>query len=59
MQMRDRDVALGPRELFVVPRGVEHCPPADAETAVLLFEPGVSSTPVAETTGECSAQRLH
>ena len=40
IQMRDRDVVLGPRELFVVPRGVEHCPRADAETAVLLFEPG-------------------
>ncbi len=36
IQMPDRDVVLGPRELFVVPRGVEHCPRADAETAVLL-----------------------
>lgn len=40
VQMRDRDVVLGPRELFVVPRGVEHCPRADTETAVLLLEPG-------------------
>ena len=40
IQLRDRDVVLGPRELFVVPRGVEHCPRADAETALLLFEPG-------------------
>ena len=39
IQMRDRDVVLGPRELFVVPRGVEHCPRAEAETAVLLLEP--------------------
>jgi len=39
IQMRDRNVVLGPRELFVVPRGVEHCPRADAETSVLLFEP--------------------
>jgi mannose-6-phosphate isomerase-like protein (cupin superfamily) len=39
IQMRDREGVLGPRELFVVPRGVEHCPRADAETAVLLFEP--------------------
>jgi len=31
---------LGPRDLFVVPRGVDHCPRADTETAVLLFEPG-------------------
>jgi len=40
IQMRDGDVVLGRRELFVVPRGVEHCPRADAETAMLLFEPG-------------------
>ena len=39
IQMRDGNVVLAPRELFVVPRGVEHCPSADAETAVLLFEP--------------------
>jgi mannose-6-phosphate isomerase-like protein (cupin superfamily) len=37
---RDRDVVLAPGELFVVPRGVEHCPRADVETAVLLLEPG-------------------
>jgi mannose-6-phosphate isomerase-like protein (cupin superfamily) len=40
IQMPDGNVVLGPRELFVVPRGVEHCPRADTETAVLLFEPG-------------------
>ncbi|MFJ6610402.1 cupin domain-containing protein [Streptomyces sp. NPDC091289] len=39
IQLRDDDVVLGPGELFVVPRGVEHCPVADEETAVLLFEP--------------------
>lgn len=39
IQMRDRDVVLGPQDLFVVPRGVEHCPRADVETAALLLEP--------------------
>lgn len=39
IQLRDRDVVLGPGELFVVPRGVEHCPRADEETHVLLIEP--------------------
>jgi mannose-6-phosphate isomerase-like protein (cupin superfamily) len=39
IQLRDRDVALGPLDVFVVPRGVEHCPTADAEAHVLLFEP--------------------
>jgi len=39
IQMRGRDVVLGPGDLFVVPRGEEHCPRADIETAVLLLEP--------------------
>jgi hypothetical protein len=39
IQMRDRNVVLTRRKLFVV-RGVEHCPQADTETAALLFEPG-------------------
>jgi mannose-6-phosphate isomerase-like protein (cupin superfamily) len=33
------DVTLGPGELFVVPRGVRHCPVADEETRVVLLEP--------------------
>jgi mannose-6-phosphate isomerase-like protein (cupin superfamily) len=39
IQLRDRDIELTPGELFVVPRGVEHCPRADEETHVLLIEP--------------------
>jgi mannose-6-phosphate isomerase-like protein (cupin superfamily) len=39
IQLRDRDVVLGPGELFVVPRGVEHCPRADGEVSALLIEP--------------------
>jgi mannose-6-phosphate isomerase-like protein (cupin superfamily) len=39
IQLRDGDVELGPGELYVVPRGVEHCPKADEETHVLLIEP--------------------
>jgi mannose-6-phosphate isomerase-like protein (cupin superfamily) len=39
IQLRDRDVELGEGELFVVPRGVEHCPKADEEAHVLLIEP--------------------
>src|SRR3990170_8472654 len=40
IQLRGReDVELGPGELFVVPRGLEHCPRADEEAHVLLIEP--------------------
>lgn len=43
IHLRDRDVVLGPGELFVVPRGVEHQPFAEEETHLLLIEP--SGTP--------------
>ncbi len=39
IQLRDRDVVLGPGDLFVVRRGVEHCPRADPEAHILLIEP--------------------
>ena len=39
IHLRDRDVELDPGELFVVPRGVEHCPDAVEEAEVLLIEP--------------------
>jgi mannose-6-phosphate isomerase-like protein (cupin superfamily) len=39
IHLRDRDVELEAGELFVVPRGVEHCPDADEEAHVLLIEP--------------------
>jgi mannose-6-phosphate isomerase-like protein (cupin superfamily) len=39
IHLRDRDVDLDPGEIFVVPRGIEHCPEAVEETEVLLIEP--------------------
>ncbi|WP_299770135.1 cupin domain-containing protein [uncultured Pseudoteredinibacter sp.] len=39
LKFRDREIVLNPGELFVVPRGVEHCPLAEEETEILLFEP--------------------
>ena len=39
IQLRDRDVELGPGQMFVVPRGVEHCPRAEDEAHILLIEP--------------------
>ena len=39
IHLRDRDIELGPGEVFVVPRGVEHCPDAEEEAEVLLIEP--------------------
>ena len=39
IQLRDGLVSLGPGELFVVPKGVEHRPVADDEAHILLMEP--------------------
>ena len=39
IKMREGDVTLGPGEMFVVPKGVEHCPVAEEETHILLIEP--------------------
>src|SRR5215208_436015 len=39
IQLADRDIELEPGELFVVPRGLQHCPKAHGEAHVLLIEP--------------------
>ncbi|HAB12954.1 MAG TPA: mannose-6-phosphate isomerase [Planctomycetaceae bacterium] len=39
IHLRDRIVELDEGEFFIVPRGVEHKPVADAESHVLLLEP--------------------
>jgi mannose-6-phosphate isomerase-like protein (cupin superfamily) len=45
IQLRDGNVTLAAGQLFVVPRGVEHCPLAAAGAQVLLIEPaGVVNT---------------
>ncbi|MEV7045128.1 cupin domain-containing protein [Amycolatopsis sp. NPDC051061] len=43
IQLRDRDVELGSGELFVIPRGVEHCPVAEDEVRFLIIGPDVTS----------------
>ena len=38
-------MTLGPGQLYVVPRGVEHCPIAEGDVSVMLIEPeGVVNT---------------
>lgn len=38
MKLRDGDVDLGAGEFIIIPAGVEHCPSAQEEVAVMLFE---------------------
>lgn len=39
VEFRDRVVTLGPGDLVVVPRGVEHRTASDEEAEVMIFEP--------------------
>jgi mannose-6-phosphate isomerase-like protein (cupin superfamily) len=39
IKLRDEDLELRPGELVVIPKGVEHCPTAEQECHVVLFEP--------------------
>lgn len=43
IQLRDRTINLGRDELFVVPRGVEHCPRADEEAAFMIIGLNITS----------------
>ena len=50
IQLRDGNVVLNPGELYVVPKGVEHCPMSSAEAHLLLIEPaGTPNTGDPET----------
>ena len=50
IELRDRTVTLGPGEVFVVPKGVEHRPIARDEVHLLLIEPtGTPNTGDART----------
>lgn len=42
MELRDREIVLGPGQLLVVPRGVEHRPVSPRGCQVVLFEPATT-----------------
>ena len=56
IQLRDGAVRLGPGEVFVVPKGVEHRPVAEDEAHILLIEP--RGTPNTGNTGTAAARRV-
>ena len=39
IQLRDRTITLGPGQMYIVPKGVEHRPAAKEEVHLLLIEP--------------------
>jgi mannose-6-phosphate isomerase-like protein (cupin superfamily) len=51
IQLRDRTITLGPGQMYVVPKGIEHRPVAREEVHLLLIEPtGTPNTGDAATT---------
>ena len=39
IRLRDGDLWINPGEFVIIPKGVEHCPVAEAEVQVMLLEP--------------------
>jgi mannose-6-phosphate isomerase-like protein (cupin superfamily) len=57
MQFRDRVETLNEGDFIIVPRGVEHCPRAENEVHVMLFEPA-STLNTGETENERTVREL-
>lgn len=57
IMLREGDLILEEGEFLIVPRGVEHCPVAEEEVQVLLFEP-VSTSHTGEVRTEKTVDKL-
>jgi len=53
----DQSIWIEPGEMIIVPRGVEHCPVAEEECEVLLFEPA-STLNTGNTENEFTRRKL-
>ena len=53
----DQSIWIEPGEMIIVPRGVEHCPVAEEECEVLLFEPA-STLNTGNTENEFTRKKL-
>ena len=56
IQLRDRTITLGPGQMYVVPKGVEHRPVAREEVHLLLIEP--AGTPNTGNVATAAPRRL-
>jgi mannose-6-phosphate isomerase-like protein (cupin superfamily) len=54
IELRDRTVSLGPGDVFVVPKGVEH-KPSSPGGSILMFEPSGTATTGDHHDGEIPA----
>ena len=39
MKLRDGEIEINENEFIIIPKGIEHCPVAEEEVSVMLFEP--------------------
>lgn len=51
LQLRDKSIELSPGEMYIVAKGVEHCPIAQEETHFMMIEPA-STAHTGETESE-------
>jgi mannose-6-phosphate isomerase-like protein (cupin superfamily) len=56
IKLNDAEVVLGPGQLFVVPRGVQHQPVSSEGAEVLLIEPSATVN-TGDTPSELTAER--
>jgi mannose-6-phosphate isomerase-like protein (cupin superfamily) len=56
IELRDQTITLGPGEMYVVPKGVEHRPVARGEVHLLLIEP--TGTPNTGDAATAAPRRL-
>ncbi len=56
IELRDRNIELGPGELFVVPKGIEHRPVAEEEVHLMIIER--TGTPNTGDPGTAAARRV-
>ncbi|MBV9921971.1 MAG: cupin domain-containing protein [Pseudonocardia sp.] len=57
IRLRSGQIQLRPGQLYVVPRGTEHCPSSDVECSVLLIEPS-STVNTGDSPSERTAARV-
>lgn len=57
IELRDKTVVVNENEFFIVPAGVAHCPVADEEVSLMLFEPATTLN-TGDITGELTKQAL-
>ncbi|MGF1708351.1 cupin domain-containing protein [Enterovibrio baiacu] len=51
LKLRDKEIVLNPGEMYVVPKGVEHCPLAAPDTHFIMIEPASTQHTGTDVTG--------